>query len=50
MTTKRKRLPLGALFAQPQAFVARLLLADLIAKRGEGPLRRKTLVYYRTKR
>jgi hypothetical protein len=50
MITKRKTVPLGALIAQPQTFVARLILADLISKRGDGPLQRKMLVYQRRKR
>jgi len=39
-----------AVVSQPRTFVARLLLADLIAKRGDGPLERKRIVYGRTKR
>jgi len=50
MKTKRKTVPLGSLIAQPQAFIARLILADLISKRGDGPLQRKMLVYQRRKR
>jgi len=50
MTTKRKTVPMGALIAHPQTFVARLILADLISKRGDGPLQRKMLVYQRRKR
>lgn len=49
MTTKRKAWELGALVAQPQTFVARLILADLISRRGDGPLQRKMLVYQRRK-
>jgi hypothetical protein len=45
MVTTKRRSTLGALFSQPRAFVARLILADLIAKRGEGPLARKRLIY-----
>jgi hypothetical protein len=48
-TTKRKPLPLGSVLAQPQTFVARLILADLIAKRGEGSLERRVLLYRRRK-
>lgn len=48
--TKRKALPLHRVIAEPRRFVARLLLADLIAKRGEGPLERKRLIYGRRKR
>jgi hypothetical protein len=45
MTTKPKpQRPVIAL-ARPRAFVARLILADLIAKRGEGPLERKRVAY-----
>jgi len=50
MTTKPKALPLRSVIAEPRRFVARLLLADLIAKRGEGPLERKRLIYGRRKR
>ena len=50
MTIKRKALPLRAIIAQPRTFVARLVLADLISKRGDGPLERKRLIYGRTKR
>ena len=47
MTTKSKRLAVSATFAQPRTFVARLILADLLAKRREGPLERRKLVYRR---
>ena len=50
MTTKAKRLPLRSVIAEPRRFVARLVLADLISKRGDGPLERKRLIYGRTKR
>ncbi len=50
MKVRSKPLPLGALLAQPQTFVARLILADLIAKRGRGPLERPVFVYRRRKR
>jgi hypothetical protein len=50
MTAKSKPLPLGLLLAQPRTFVARLILADLIPKRGEGPLQRPVLIYRRRKR
>ena len=50
MKTNRKLMSLGDLVAQPRAFVSRLILADLIAKRGEGPLERRKLVYRRRKR
>ena len=50
MTPKSKPTPLDGLLAQPRAFVARLVLADLIAKRGEGPLERRKLVYGPRKR
>ncbi len=45
----RPKLPLalGAMLARPRRFVARLVLAELIAKRGAGPLERKALVYGR---
>ena len=49
MTTKPKALP-ASVIAKPRRFVARLVLADLIAKRGDGPLERKRLIYGRTKR
>ena len=48
MTTKPKAL--RSVIAKPRRFVARLVLADLIAKRGDGPLERKRLIYGRTKR
>jgi hypothetical protein len=35
---------------QPRVFVARLILAEAIAKRGEGPLERKRLRYVKRKR
>jgi hypothetical protein len=47
MKAKSKPLPLGTLLAQRRTFVARLILADLITKRGEGPLQRKVLAYGR---
>jgi len=45
MTSKRKPLPLGATFAQPNKLVARLILAELIAKRGKRPLARRVIAY-----
>jgi hypothetical protein len=39
-----------SLLAQPRRFVARLIVSDLIAKRGEGPLERKMLIYKRRRR
>jgi len=50
MKAQSKPLPLDAVLAQPNTFVARLILADLITKRGEGPLRRPVLIYKRRKR
>ncbi len=50
MTTKPKALPLHSVIAKPRTFVARLVLADLIAKRGDGPLEPKRLIYGRRKR
>jgi hypothetical protein len=50
MTSKPKALPLRNVIAKPRKFVARLVLADLIAKRGSGPLERKRMVYGRKKR
>lgn len=50
MTARSKSRPLGAVIGRPRTFVARLILADLIAKRGEGPLERKRLVYSPRKR
>jgi hypothetical protein len=50
MKAQSRPLPLGTLLAQPRAFVARLILADLIAKRGEGPLQRPVLSYGKRKR
>ena len=49
MTSKPKP-PFGALLQQPRVFVARLILAELVAKRGEGPLERKRLSYVKRKR
>jgi len=50
MKAKSRPLPLGTLVAQPQTFVARLVLADLIAKRGKGSLERRVLIYKQRKR
>ena len=50
MTTKPKALALRRVIAEPRRFVARLVLADVIAKRGDGPLERKRLIYGRRKR
>jgi hypothetical protein len=50
MTTKPKALPVRSVIAKPRTFVARLVLADLIAKRGDGPLERKRLIYERRER
>lgn len=50
MTTKSERQPMVKTFGQPSRFVARLILADLLAKRGEGPLERKRLAYRPRKR
>lgn len=50
MKAKSKPWRLGALLAQPRTFVARLILADLIAKRGEGPLQRRPLIYQRSRK
>jgi len=50
MTAKSKPFGIKALLAQPRTFVARLIASDLIAKRGEGPLERKVLVYKRRRR
>ena len=41
----RPPLPFGAMLGQPQQFVARLVLAELLAKRGKGALERKALNY-----
>jgi len=49
MKAKPKPLPLVALLARPQTLVARLILADLITKRGQGPLQRRVLTYGRRK-
>lgn len=43
-------LPLRALLARPERFVARFVLAELIAKRGRGPLERKNLLYRKRRR
>lgn len=50
MTTKPKKAPLSDLFAKPGRLVARLILAEAVSKRGEGPLERKRLVYIQRKR
>jgi hypothetical protein len=50
MTTKPERRPFVKTFGQPRRFAARLILADLLAKRGEGPLERKRLAYRPRKR
>ncbi|MBW1763025.1 MAG: hypothetical protein JRG67_05265 [Deltaproteobacteria bacterium] len=50
MKAQSKPLPLGTLLAQPRTFVARLILADLITKRGEGPLERRVLMYQRPRK
>ena len=50
MTAKSKEQPIAMLFAQPRRFVARLILAEALAKRGEGPLERKRLIYGPRKR
>jgi hypothetical protein len=50
MTAKYKLLRLGAVAARPKTFVARLILADLLAKRGEGPLERRQLIYKRARK
>lgn len=48
MKTNRERpLPLKRRLAKPNVFVARLILAEVLAKRGAGPLERKTLRYAR---
>jgi hypothetical protein len=39
--------PLLKLMGRPNRLVARLILAELIAKRGKGPLRRRDLRYRR---
>lgn len=40
-----RAVPLPALLSQPKTFVARLVLAEALAKRGEGALERKNLRY-----
>ena len=50
MKAQSKPLRLGALLARPRTFVARLILADLIMKRGEGPLERRVLIYQRPRK
>ncbi len=49
MTTKSKPRPLAPLLAGPRAFVSRLILADLLAKRGEGPLGPRRIAYQQKK-
>jgi len=50
MTGKPKVRPVSALVREPRTFVARLILADVVSKRGEGPLEPKRLVYRPRKR
>jgi hypothetical protein len=50
MKAASKPLRLGPLLARPRTFVARLILADLITKRGEGPLERRRLIYQRSRK
>ena len=50
MTTRPKAQPVTALWSRPRAFVARLILADVLAKRADGPLERKRLAYRPRKR
>ena len=50
MTIKPKGSPLPRLFKQRRTFIARLILAEAIAKRGTGPLERKRLAYSSRKR
>lgn len=45
MTNKGEPLPLGRLLRRPNRFVARLILAELLAKRGKGPLERRVIGY-----
>jgi len=45
MTSKPRPLPLRRVFGQPNKLVARLILAELIAKRGKGPLARRAIGY-----
>jgi hypothetical protein len=44
-TSPRPPVPLGAMVAPPRHLIARLVLAELLAKRGAGPLERKRLIY-----
>ena len=44
-TSRKRRESLARQLATPNVFVARLILAELLAKRGAGPLERKTLKY-----
>ena len=50
MKTPSKPLNLGAVLTRPQTLVARLILADLLAKRGEGALERRRLIYKRPRK
>ena len=50
MTSRPKRSPLPGLFKQRRTFIARLILAEAISKRGAGPLERKRLDYAPRKR
>lgn len=45
MKTQPRPPLLSAMLKRPQEFVARLMLAELLAKRGEGPLERKWLPF-----
>ncbi|MGD8606034.1 MAG: hypothetical protein PVH21_01985 [Myxococcales bacterium] len=43
--SKSERMKLAALWSQPNRLVARLILAELLAKRGKGPLEPRVTGY-----
>jgi hypothetical protein len=45
MTSRSRPVPLPALIARPNRLVARLILAELLAKRGKGPLEPRVIGY-----
>lgn len=49
-TSREPPLPPERLLAEPNTFIARLILAELLAKRGFSPLERKRLRYMRSRR
>lgn len=45
MTSRSRPLHLGALIARPERLIARLILAELLAKRAKGPLEPRVIKY-----